>query len=112
MKQVIIVRQDLKLSAGKMAAQVGHAVLGCYIKSDNKTLRQWMDGGAKKVVLACENKDELLKLKEKADRAGLVTSLITDAGHTEIAPGTITCLGIGPEEEGKIDTIAGSLKML
>ena len=112
MKQVIIVRQDLKLSPGKMAAQVGHAVLGCYIKSDNKVLRNWMDGGAKKIVLTCPNKEELLKLKDKAERAGLTTSLIIDAGHTEIAPGTMTCLGIGPEEEGKIDTIAGSLKML
>ena len=42
----------------------------------------------------------------------LKTALIKDAGHTVVEPGTITCLGIGPDKEYKIDKITGKLKMV
>ena len=46
-----------------------------------------------------------------AEDAGLKTALIQDAGHTVLEPGTVTCLGIGPDEDKKIDRITGSLKI-
>jgi len=112
MKQVIIVRQDLKLPKGKMSAQVAHASVEAAMKSDKKMVSEWRLSGAKKVVLKVKDKDELFRYKQMAEDIGLKTAVITDAGKTVIAPGTITCMAIGPDEEEKIDKITGKLKMV
>lgn len=111
-KQVILVRQDLKLKAGKLAAQAAHASLEAALSSDRKTLGEWLSEGGKKVVLKAADEKELLKHKQLADREKLKNALIRDAGRTALKPGTITCLGIGPDKEGKIDKVTGKLKML
>jgi len=111
-KQVILVRQDLKLSKGKMSAQVSHASVGAVLKSHKDDLKKWQDQGMKKIVLKVQDKDELYAYKQKAEDAGLVVSLITDAGHTHLKPGTPTCLGIGPDKEDKIDKITGTLSLV
>lgn len=112
LKQVIVVRRDLKMSKGKLAAQVAHAALSSWKNSD-KTLRdEWEKRGAKKVVLAVSTESELQHLLIEADKANLPKALITDAGHTELRPGTITCLGIGPDREDKIDRVTGKLETL
>jgi peptidyl-tRNA hydrolase, PTH2 family len=112
-KMVIVVRGDLKLSKGKACAQTGHAVLECWLRSDDeKTKKAWHDEGGKKVVLKAGSEAVLYELNESAKRAGLVTAMIKDAGHTEIAPGTLTCLGIGPDKEDKIDKVTGGLQPL
>jgi len=110
-KQVILVRQDLKLTKGKMAAQAAHASVEAVLKSDKKVVAKWRSQGMKKVVLKVQDKTELLKYKQLAKDYGLVAALITDAGHTHIAPGTMTCLGIGPEKEKEINEVTGKLKM-
>lgn len=111
-KQVILVRTDLKMSKGKLAAQVAHASLGAWKKAD-KTLRdRWEREGGKKVVLSVKDEKELRKYLIDAERAGLPKALITDAGHTELEPGTVTCLGIGPGEEDKINKVTGGLSIL
>ena len=110
-KQVILIRKDLKLSSGKMAAQASHASVEATLKSHKDDLNKWRDQGMKKSVLKVKDLDELLAYKRKADDAGLVNALITDAGHTEIPAGTTTCLAIGPDKEQKIDTITGDLKL-
>jgi len=110
MKQVILVRQDLKLQKGKMSVQVAHASVGALVKSHKDDVKKWEGLGQKKVVLKVKDLDELMEYKEKAEDSGLVTSLITDAGKTVLEPGTITCLGIGPDKEEKIDKITGKLK--
>ena len=112
LKQVILVRSDLKLPKGKLGAQVGHAAVESALKSSKSMVSKWRTYGAKKVVLKVASKAELIKYKNLAEDAGLTTALITDAGKTVIAPGTMTCLGIGPDEEEKIDKVTGSLKML
>ncbi|MBI4438710.1 peptidyl-tRNA hydrolase [Candidatus Woesearchaeota archaeon] len=111
-KQVILVRQDLRLEKGKLAAQVAHGSLEAALSSDKKTLVEWRGTGAKKVVLKVPGESELLQYKRAADRARLPNALIRDAGLTVLKPGTITCLGIGPCREEKIDAITGSLKPL
>jgi PTH2 family peptidyl-tRNA hydrolase len=112
MKQVILVRQDLKLPKGKMAAQCSHAAVEAVLNSDKKKVDAWRKQGAKKVVLKVKDEKELLKYKQQAKDNKLKTALITDAGKTVIAPGTKTCIAIGPDEEDKIDKITGKLKMI
>lgn len=109
-KQAIIVRKDLKLSKGKLAVQVAHAALLAAEKSSWK--KEWQEKGQKKIVLWCNDLKELLYLYGEAKKAHLPCALISDAGLTEIEPGTKTCLGIGPAPEEKIDKITGNLKLI
>jgi peptidyl-tRNA hydrolase, PTH2 family len=110
-KQVILVRQDLKLDKGKMAAQAAHASVESVLRSDKEIIKNWRNTGMKKVVLKVKDKEELIKYNQQAKDLGLKTALITDAGKTHIAPGTITCLGIGPDNEEKIDKVTKDLKI-
>lgn len=111
-KQAILVRDDLKLPKGKAMAQAAHASVDATLKSDKKMVDLWKKEGMKKVVLKVNEEKELFKFKQLAEDAGIKTALITDAGHTVVSPGTITCLGIGPDEEKKIDEICGKLKLV
>ena len=112
MKQVILVRDDLKLPKGKMAAQVAHAAVQAVMNSDKSTVKEWADEGMAKIVLKVKDEKEMISLMQKAKDAGLKTAMITDAGRTVIAPGTRTCVGIGPDDEEKIDRITGHLRMV
>lgn len=109
-KQVILVRIDLKLPKGKLSAQVAHASLEAALKSS--FTEKWRYEGAKKVVLKVSDQAELGKFESLARLEKVSSALIVDAGHTVLEPGTVTCLGIGPDSEEKIDRITGSLKML
>jgi len=111
-KQVILVRMDLKLPKGKLSVQVAHASSSALIKSHKDDIKKWQSGGMKKVVLKVKDLDELLKYKQQAEDLGLVTALIEDAGKTVLKPGTVTCLGIGPDKEEKVDKVSGKLKMV
>lgn len=112
MKQVILVRQDLKLPKGKLAAQVAHASTESLLRSHKDDITRWRSEGMKKIVLKVADDKELIKYKNLAEDAHLVAALIIDAGRTVIEPGTMTCLGIGPDKEEKIDRITGQLKMM
>ena len=111
-KQVILVRDDLKLPKGKMGAQCAHASVEAVLKSGKDKIKKWRQEGAGKIVLKVENKEALYRYNQLAKDAGLVTALITDAGKTVIAPGTETCVAIGPDDEEEIDNITGSLKLV
>jgi PTH2 family peptidyl-tRNA hydrolase len=112
MKQVIVARSDLKMSKGKLAAQCCHASVTSVLKSNKTLVKKWEMEGQKKVILKCKSLEELMQLKEKCDKLGLANSIISDAGHTELTPGTVTALGIGPDDEKKIDKVTGSLPLL
>lgn len=112
MKQAILVRQDLQLPKGKLAVQVAHASVESAFKSDKKIIQQWRSKGAKKIVLKVKDEAELRDYHQKTKQAGLTTSLITDAGLTTVPPGTVTALGIGPDEDEKIDKLVGHLKLV
>ena len=114
-KMVIVARGDLKLSKGKLAAQVGHAAVDCALKAqkyDRRAFEAWHREGQKKTVLKVAAERDLYPLKDAAERAGLSTALIRDAGHTEVPAGTVTVLGIGPGDEGTVDGVTGHLSLL
>ena len=109
-KLVVVVRTDLGISKGKIAAQVAHAAVNCALKSkksDPSNFRKWFDEGQKKVVVKGENESTLRTLQQYARESGIVSSIVTDAGLTEIPSGMVTCLGIGPATETQIDSITG-----
>ena len=111
-KQIILVRQDLKLPKGKLSAQAAHASVEAVLNSDKQKVREWRAEGMAKIVLKVKDEKELLFYLRQAKEAGLTAALITDAGRTVIAPGTKTCVSIGPDEEEKIDEITGKLPLL
>ena len=113
-KQVIIVRTDLEMGKGKIAAQVGHAcVLGA--ESVRKSHPDWFQtwfNGQEKIVLKVPGFKDLDDIKKHAIDLNVPWSEVTDAGHTQIAPGTTTCISLGPAPEEIIDKITGNLKLL
>lgn len=114
-KMVIAVREDIKISKGKMAVQVAHAAVSCALSAKKKhpvIFKKWFDEGQKKVVVRVKTLKELYELKTAAENMGIQTALISDAGLTEIEPGTITCLGMGPEKNEVLDKITGALPLL
>ena len=114
-KMVIITRKDLKLSQGKLAAQVAHAAVECALltkKKNSKWFKNWMNEGAKKAVLKTDKLEDYYHLKKLADELNISSSIISDAGHTEIPFGTKTVIGIGPAPSNLIDKITGDLSLL
>lgn len=112
MKQVILVRQDLKMSKGKMSAQCSHASVEAVLKSNKDKVEEWRSEGMKKVILKVKDEKELFEYKRLAEREKLTTALIKDAGLTEFKEPTITCLAIGPDSEEKINKITKNLKLV
>lgn len=114
-KQVVAVRTDLGMGKGKIAAQVGHAcVLGAEHarKSRPEWFSEWWAAGQEKVVVRVPGIRELQDVKRHAIDLGLPWSEVTDAGHTQIAPGTTTCVSVGPAPEELADRVTGGLKLL
>ncbi len=113
-KQVIVVRADLGMRKGKIAAQVGHA---CVLGAENvrKSHPEWFSkwwAGQEKIVLKVNSERDLEEVKKNAIDLGLPWAEVTDAGHTQIAPGTFTCISIGPAPEELVDKITSELKLL
>lgn len=111
-KQVIILRSDIKMSTGKKCVQCSHASLGAYKKGNKEIIKRWEFEGQKKVVLKVNSEEEILEFFKRVKKEKIPCFLVEDAGLTELEPGTITALCIGPEEEEKLNKITGNLKLL
>ncbi len=112
MKQVIAIRTDIDMSTGKMVAQACHASLGAYRTATDTAADRWEADGAKKAVVTADSKDELEQRFKEAQSQNIPTFLVTDAGETELDPGTVTALGVGPANDETIDSITGDLSLL
>ncbi|KAL8661526.1 MAG: hypothetical protein Q9202_005535 [Teloschistes flavicans] len=118
-KLVLVVRGDLGMGKGKIAAQCSHATLACYRalsssfpSSLNPVLKQWERMGQAKVVVQAKNEEELDTLQAQAVSLGLCAQVIHDAGRTQIAAGSATVLGVGPGPKSVVDKVTGGLKLL
>lgn len=113
-KMVLVVRNDLKMGKGKIAAQCSHATLGLYKKLLDrapKSLSRWEMCGQVKVVLKIESEEDLLVLQERAKSLKLPTHITIDAGRTQIAPNSRTVMAIlGPADV--VDDVTGGLRLL
>jgi PTH2 family peptidyl-tRNA hydrolase len=111
MKQAIVARTDIGMGQGKLAAQVAHASLSAYEDASAKTRRAWKGEGQKKVVLKGESEQQLFELADAAEREGLPNAVVRDAGHTQLEPGTVTALAVGPGDEDAVDRVTGELSL-
>lgn len=118
-KQTLVIRTDINMSRGKIAAQACHASISFITTRmrNNGVLtteqKAWIDGSFAKVCLRVESEKELLDIKAAADQFQIECHLITDAGKTEFhGVPTRTCLALGPDKAEKIDKITGHLKLL
>lgn len=128
-KQVIVVRRDLGMSPGKLAAQVAHASIGALFDNsirwdnDNGThgwqcveltaeIDEWFHGSQVKIVVGVDSEKELLEIYEKAQNLSLPRHIVKDEGRTELGKPTYTCVGVGPADPEKINEITGKLKLL
>ena len=114
-KQVIVVRTDIKMGVGKLAAQVAHASLMSYFESakkDSDVAAEWLKEGEKKIVLKVNDEKDLEKLCAAFKFKKIPCALVNDAGLTQVPPGTKTALGIGPWNGSEIDAFTSALKLL
>jgi len=111
-KQSIVIRGDLKLSPGKMAVQTAHAAIMAMERADKVTVKKWKGEGQRKIVLKVQNLQELFRLRDTADQAGISSAIVIDAGLTEIPPGTVTALGLGPAPAEVMDKVTTDLKLV
>ncbi|MBS7614414.1 peptidyl-tRNA hydrolase Pth2 [Candidatus Bathyarchaeota archaeon] len=113
-KQAIILRIDLNMSCGKAAVQACHGAVSASEETKKRHpqwFRNWMQEGQRKIVLKANSKEELQELEKKAKKLDIPTYLVSDMGLTELPPGTITALGIGPAPSNLIDKVTGTLSL-
>ena len=129
-KQVLVVRKDLKMKKGKIAAQCAHASMKIFFdlmkfeKRNSKghevysipltkQMRKWKEGAYVKIVVGVNSEEELEDLATAASYYGVPYAMITDAGRTAFnGVPTKTVLAIGPDEGEIIDSITGHLSLL
>lgn len=137
-KQMIVMRRDLKMRKGKIAAQAGHACVeavlmalaregrldqvriapsGGWVYLDEGTmpatpLADWFSAGVAKVCVYVDSEEALLDLADKGREQGFVCALVRDAGLTEFhGESTYTCLAFEPLRADQIDPLTGELPL-
>ena len=112
-KMCILVREDLKMSKGKVLAQVSHTIVDATVKAYTQTqlFFKWRADGEKIVILKVPNEKTLMCIMDIAERKGVNCGYTVDAGLTEVLPGTKTVGFVGPDRDEKIDKLTGQLKL-
>lgn len=114
-KQVIAIRTDLGMSRGKMAVQVAHGAISAAEKVrvfHQEEWKAWLREGQKKVAVKVTSEEDIMDLRRLAITHSLPYAIIRDAGMTELPPGTVTVIGIGPAKAESVDKVTGNLKLL
>lgn len=135
-KQMIVMRRDLKMRKGKIAAQAGHACVEAtllalmrenrlndlregegYLTLDpagkqSSPLSEWFTRGVAKICVYVDSEEELLEINRKAKEMGYISALIQDAGMTEFhGEPTYTCLALEPLTAEQVDPLTGNLPL-
>ncbi|ODQ56404.1 PTH2-domain-containing protein [Saitoella complicata NRRL Y-17804] len=113
-KLVLVVRTDLGMTKGKIAAQCSHATLACYkslLRHNPALLQHWESAGQPKITLQTKDEEEMLVMQAKALSLGLVARVVRDAGRTQIPAGSATVLGVGPGPRSVVDEVTGHLRL-
>ena len=134
-KQIIVIRKDLNMRKGKIAAQASHASMGVLldmmsgelysdglgkihqhrklIVSEGTYLYDWLNGSFTKICVSVDSEEELYTIENAFDLAGIKTKLIIDNGATEFnGVKTPTCLATEPFDSDELNKITGHLKLL
>ena len=112
-KLTLVVRSDLGMGRGKIAAQAAHAAVAAALASiGTPAFTSWLRDGQPKVVLRAGSEEQLHAIAAEATEAGLPVQVIHDAGRTQVVEGTPTCCAIGPAADASIDAITGQLSLL
>jgi len=113
MKLVLVVRTDLGMGRGKLAAQVAHAAVGAALSTLGTAAHdEWLAEGQPKVVLRADDEEHLAHLVGVAADAGLPVEVVRDAGRTQVPSGTVTCAAVGPALDDAVDAVTGGLRLL
>ena len=135
-KQMIVVRRDLHMRKGKIAAQAGHACVEAVlmalaqeerlgdivIAGDYVSLREtgkpatalsdWFSKGVAKICVYVDSEEALLEIDRRAKEAGILSALICDAGMTEFhGEPTYTCLALEPLSAEQVDPLTSGLPL-
>lgn len=112
-KLALVVRTDLEMGKGKIAAQAAHAAVTAALRtSGTADFRGWLEEGQPKVVLRVTGEERLAEVCDAAAAAGLPVEVIRDAGRTQVEAGTPTCCAVGPASTEDVDTVTGTLSLL
>jgi PTH2 family peptidyl-tRNA hydrolase len=112
-KLVLIVRADLGMGRGKIAAQAAHAAVAAVLAGLGSVgVTAWLRDGQPKVVLRADDAEHFDAIASQAAVAGLPVQVISDAGRTQVLAGTQTCLAIGPADAERIDAVTAGLALL
>lgn len=113
LKQIIILRTDLKMRRGKEIAQGAHASMGAFLKHKRDPFVQtWLEGAFAKIAVGVDSESELLEIHNAAKDARIPHVLITDAGRTEFkGVQTHTAVCIGPADPDLVRELTGHLKL-
>ena len=135
-KMMIVMRRDLKMRKGKIAAQAGHACIDAILMALSKEgrlndfettndgialrdtdkpttpLSDWFKYGCAKICVYVDSEEELIDIAEKAKEKGIIAAVITDAGMTEFhGVPTKTCLALEPLPAEVADELTGNLPL-
>jgi PTH2 family peptidyl-tRNA hydrolase len=120
-KMVLVVNNGLKMGKGKIGAQCGHATLSGYYRCKKlsasskywtKVLEKWHWEGVKKICVKVDDSEQLLQVQKDASKLGIPSYVVADAGHTQIAAGSLTVCCLGPVESKHVDSITGKMKLI
>lgn len=115
MKMALIVRGDLRMAKGKTGSQCAHAAIICFENASKRRpnlLNAWLSLGQPKIVLRVESLQEMEKIARLAKERNVINGMVRDAGKTQVAAGTITVLGLGPDTVTNIDALVEHLRLL
>jgi peptidyl-tRNA hydrolase, PTH2 family len=112
-KLALVVRTDLGMGRGKIAAQAAHAAVAAALNNFGAPdFAGWLRDGQPKVVLKVATGEQLQEVAGQARAAGLPVEVIHDAGRTQVTAGMLTCCAIGPAADDRINAVTAGLSLL